>query len=787
MKKVAVIILTLALVFSAAAVLATADEAAPHITGLTPIAGGFKINFTACEEAAAYQVLEQTDSGWEERGTTADTVFACSNLTDGKAYTFAVKAVDESGKAIGDFEAEGYTQTYYNPPKLRSLSCTQAGMELHWNTIPTIDWYAVYRKSAGQPWALLALTDQSTFTDTAATSGNRYTYTVKGTAASGRNLTFHDTQGISDTFVAAPHITGVKNLADGTQITWSKSNGAGAYRVFLKSGGSWKKLADTTACTYTHKSLKNNTSYTYTVRCLNKAGAYISAFDSAGRTNTFYSVPKLISAVSAYGGMKVSWNAVAGVHEYLVFVKTSSGWKQLAVSATNSYLHKNAVSGKTYTYTVKCSKNAGKSAISWHNAKGVSGTYVAAPVITGFENQQSGVKIDIQQSAGAYQYRYFVHTASGWKAFATTKALCAVHTGVKNNTRYTYTVRALNKSGKYVSEFNPAGTANRFFAPPAFSAVKLAGTGNTLTWEENAYCDIYRVYKKNYGGSWVTLCNTDQTSFTDTTVKQNELYTYTLRYYNNAGKALSFYLNNTKFYYNGAVANGKIVIGGKTLNFTDGEILQGLVKRGGKYYFYNSTGFLQKNGIVGNSKTGYYYANKNGVIDFSVRAGIKYNNAQWLILNGKAKKVASEYDKTLYRAFQLLKECTNASMTNEQKLYASFRYLQKITTEMNPRIPHYTGNDWHLIYANDIFVNRKGNCMSYGAAFAFMAKAIGYNSVYACNSGGHGWAEVNGLVYDPEWDMHHSRSFYALSYDVNSGNDYKGAISAGYSWMRVKI
>ena len=109
MKKVAIIILTLALVFSAAAVLATADEAAPHITGLTPIDGGFKINFTACEEAAAYQVLEQTESGWEERGTTVDTVFACNHLTDSKAYTFAVKAVDESGKAIGDFEAEDST------------------------------------------------------------------------------------------------------------------------------------------------------------------------------------------------------------------------------------------------------------------------------------------------------------------------------------------------------------------------------------------------------------------------------------------------------------------------------------------------------------------------------------------------------------------------------------------------------------------------------------------------------------------------------------------------------
>ena len=787
MKKVAIILLTLALVFSCAAVLGAADGGAPHIMGLTPIAGGFKINYTACEGAAAYKLLCKTDSDWEELGTTAETVFACDKLTDGTAYTFAVKALDESGNDIGEFEQEGYTQTYYNPPKLRSLSCAQEGMQLSWDKIEAIDWYAVYGKTAGQPWSLLALTDQNTYLDTAVASGTKYTYTVKGVAENGRNLTFHDTKGIAGTFVAAPRITGLKNLAAGTQITWSKSNGAYKYRVFLKNGGSWKKLADTSACTFTHKSLKNNTSYTYTVRCLNKAGAYISAFDAAGRTNVFHSVPKLTSAVAAYGGMKVSWNAVAGVNEYLVYVKTASGWKQIAVVTTNSYLDKSAVSGKTYTYTVKCSKNGGKAAISWHNTKGVSGTYVAAPKITAFENQRSGVKISIQKSAGAYRYRFFVHTASGWKAFATTTALSAIHTGVKNNAKYTYTVRAMDKSGKYISAYNTAGTANRFFAPPAFSEVKLAQTGNTLSWEENAYIDIYRVYKKTYGGSWVTLVNTDKTSFTDTTVKQNELYTYTLRYYSKAGKVLSFYLTNTKYYYNGAVANGKITYGGKTLNFTDGEILQGLIKRGGKYYFYNSTGFLQKNGIVGNSKTGYYYANKSGVIDFSVRAGIKYNNSLWLVLDGKAKKVTTEHDKTLYRAFQLLKECTNSSMTKEQKLYAAFRYLQKITTEMNPRIPHYTGNDWYLIYANDIFVGRKGNCMSYGAAFAFMAKAIGYDTAYACNSGGHGWAEVNGLVYDPEWDMHHSRSFYALSYDVNSGNDYKGAISAGYSWMRVKI
>lgn len=86
-----------------------------------------------------------------------------------------------------------------------------------------------------------------------------------------------------------------------------------------------------------------------------------------------------------------------------------------------------------------------------------------------------------------------------------------------------------------------------------------------------------------------------------------------------------------------------------------------------------------------------------------------------------------------------------------------------------------------------MFVDGAGNCFSYGAAFAYMAKAIGYKNVYCCNSGGHGWAEVDGLVYDPEWSRHHARDYYALSYNTKLDQNYKAAIAAGYSWMHVKI
>ena len=93
-----------------------------------------------------------------------------------------------------------------------------------------------------------------------------------------------------------------------------------------------------------------------------------------------------------------------------------------------------------------------------------------------------------------------------------------------------------------------------------------------------------------------------------------------------------------------------------------------------------------------------------------------------------------------------------------------------------------------MIYANDILVNGAGDCYSYGAAYAYLAKAIGCDEVYACNSGGHGWAEVEGKVYDPEWSLHHSDYNYCgLSYDDKTDVNYKGGIAPGADWMRIKI
>ncbi len=212
-----------------------------------------------------------------------------------------------------------------------------------------------------------------------------------------------------------------------------------------------------------------------------------------------------------------------------------------------------------------------------------------------------------------------------------------------------------------------------------------------------------------------------------------------------------------------------------------------LVTEGKKAYYYIGDE-LQKGGIVGNDADGYYFADAQGVIDLGYCDGVNANGADWNVIEGKAKAAESESDKVLFLALQTVAKYTKPDMSREEKLRACFDHIKTDYLEGVRHDPPYQEIDWPIVYANDIFVYGKGDCFSYGAAFAYIGKAIGFEKCYACNSGGHGWAEIDGLYYDPEWDMHHTDfNHYGVAPDDPCDVDYVHTIMDGVDWMRVKI
>ena len=81
------------------------------------------------------------------------------------------------------------------------------------------------------------------------------------------------------------------------------------------------------------------------------------------------------------------------------------------------------------------------------------------------------------------------------------------------------------------------------------------------------------------------------------------------------------------FLYDGMVINLK-------------RAINGLVKEKGNLYMYVE-GNLKKDGIVGNKKYGYYYADKDGVIDRGFCAAVTYKGKDWNVIKGEASRVVT--------------------------------------------------------------------------------------------------------------------------------------------------
>ena len=763
----------------------------PQITRITPANGGILIRFTAFDGAAAYRVFAKKadGSGWKGLGDTSDLSFTYTGAVPYRTDCYTVRALDDNGAFCSGYDAQGFAYTYLPPPALLSAECINGGIRLSWRPVDSAPGYRVYLKNA-DGWKLLGETASTSFTHTRVIYG-RYTYTVQVyDREKGEALSFFDRGGITAQYIVPPRITACTPVQDGTLVTWKAVKGGVRYRLFCKNGSGWKAIGTTAGTSLTHTNPTPGEETVYTVRVTDANGNYISGYDPVGFASAYYAVPTPLSAQSVDGGVKISWDAVDGAKAYRVYVRNGSGWKGLGNTAATSFTDSNVISGSSYTYTVRAIDPDTGKLLSFFDRTGVSVRYVAAPVITGFTPAENGTAVTWGAVSGAQMYRLFYHNGTGWKTIGTTSGTSLTHTNPVDGKEYRYTVRATDANGNYISGFNAAGWTYRYIAPPAAVTVRKSQDGSVIEWEPVANAAAYCLYRKSFGGSWTAIARTQGTSFTDTAAPADTLCTYTLRTLDAEGQLSSYYLKDTLYYYNGALANGRLPAGGTTLVFSDGRIRQGYVTAGGKTYYYSASGTLMKNGVVGSESEGYRYADASGAIDMTARLAVTQDGVNWNVLDGVAYRVTTDKELTLHRALRLVSRLTLTTDTKAQKLRKCFDYLQTQTYECNPRVPHYRGMDWPIIYANDIFTTDGGNCFSYAAAFAFMAKAIGYTDVYACHSGGHGWTEIGGLVYDSEWQRSHpERNYFGVSYYTPMDVDYLGVKEKFpyNAWMHVAV
>ena len=219
-------------------------------------------------------------------------------------------------------------------------------------------------------------------------------------------------------------------------------------------------------------------------------------------------------------------------------------------------------------------------------------------------------------------------------------------------------------------------------------------------------------------------------------------------------------------------ADGTLQKGWKTFSYgksyfgSNGVLRKGVQKIGGKVYYFTDRGVM-KTGIITEGNT-TYYVSKWGVV--KAKRVVKNGKAKYLDANNKAlsSAKAQEYEAK-WNAHVVVAQITNSKMSKEEKLLTCFRWVMS-----KPYITFRTfGNfdGWVPTYANDHFTRGGGNCQSDAAAFAYLARELGYSKIYVCvdsdgtNPRGHSWTEINGKVYDPLFAEAKSFSrYYGVSY-----------------------
>ncbi len=695
----------------------------PMITKFTPVKDGVKISWSKYSEAAKYRVYILYDGKWKNIGTTTSTSLVHKNPVYGTEYIYTVRALDTNNNYVSSYYKLGFENILYASPVIRTLSNTNDGVNIKWAKLNGVDNYRVYRKTGSTKWTSIGEVEGTSFIDENVTSGVSHTYTLRCLDTDGK-LTSYYNQGKSVKYIEAPQITKLENTATGIKIRWTKSNGAEKYGVYcLNSYNKWKKIATTSSTSFTHSNLNTGTTYTYTVRCLDRYGNYASGYDKTGKSNMFITTPQITSLTSVYGGVQIKWGKLSGAKGYRVYRKTNNTkWTNIAETQATSYVDKTVASGVEYDYTVRCLDENGK-LISYYN-NGDSVKYVAAPKITKIENTATGSKVTWSKSSGAAKYRlYYLDSNNKWKNLGTTTGTSLTHDNLTTGTTYIYTVRCLDSKGNYVSGYDKNGISNRFLAPPTISSVSKADGGNLIKWAEISGVSGYRLYRKTVGASWSKLADiTFGNSYVDISAQAGVVYTYTLRCLDENGKLISSYIADTKYYIDGKLANGKVYINGTKYYFNNGLFRSGFQTISGKKYYYNSSGVLQKNNIVGSENEGWYYADKNGVC-----------------CESEEIRLAAEY---------MMKYCKGDTL--DEKMKSGFLYMAK-NFPYRRSYDHPKGASDVADLAIDMFKNESGNCFRYAACFACVAKIAGYRTRVAIGTAGgnpHGWTEV---LVDGEW------------------------------------
>lgn len=450
-------------------------RSAPALTSVAASGNALKVGWQKISGAGCYRVYRRQGSSWVGIGWSDRDYYLDTDVESGKTYTYTVRAMEaDHTTMLSAFQSPGKSGIFVSMPVITGFASRNSGLRISWDKAEGAQLYRVFIKTASG-WKRVGQTS-GLYYDYNTSPNGKATYTVRAMNASATAYTSDFIRdGGTHTFLSTPKQLTLTNVDSGQKLSWQKVEGAQLYRIYIKNGSSWKKLADTAALSRSLTGLVSGTSYSYTVRCVSADGkVFQSGYSSSGVTTRYYAAPKITSVENRQSGAVITWGAVKGISKYRVFVRSGSSWKKLSDTDGTKYTHQNVEQGVSYTYTVR-GMDAYGSYISGYVASGFKNRYQTAPLITGVKGASDGTALSWETYEGVENYRVYRSVLGGsWSRIADVKGTSYTDRTAPKDVPYHYTLRALDESGNLISDY-VAGKTYCYNNAVADGTVKVKG------------------------------------------------------------------------------------------------------------------------------------------------------------------------------------------------------------------------------------------------------------------------------------------------------------------------
>lgn len=253
----------------------------------------------------------------------------------------------------------------------------------------------------------------------------------------------YNTKGVARRFLEYPELKPCTYPeGGGITVNWKAVSGTDGYKVYrkLKSTADWVEIAEVdgkSTTKYTDSKANNKDLYYYTVRSMRKG--VNGSMDVDGVSATILSQP-VLTGIQAVDGqsIKISWEKIPNDCKYVVMMKTTDGWDEIATTKKGSYTYN--MNSKIFegTFTVKATRSGFTSTF---DKNGV--TYFAYPQVlfTDVEVKNDGATLKWKKPTNAENSVVYKKIGDGdYELLADTDAQSLVDSSVEPGVNYTYKI-----------------------------------------------------------------------------------------------------------------------------------------------------------------------------------------------------------------------------------------------------------------------------------------------------------------------------------------------------------